>query len=52
MRVRILKREPIFLTRRESLRLIEVIERPPARNELFKAAQARYQQRKQEGERR
>jgi len=33
----------IILTRRESLRLLEVIENPPPRNEKFLQAQARYQ---------
>lgn len=33
----------ITLTRRESLRLLEMIETPPARNEKFLQAQARYQ---------
>ncbi len=33
----------IVLTRRESLRLLEMIENPPARNEIFLEAQARYQ---------
>jgi len=32
----------IVLTRRESLRLLEMIENPPARNEKFLQAQARY----------
>jgi uncharacterized protein (DUF1778 family) len=32
----------IVLTRRESLRLLEVIENPPPRNEKFLQAQARY----------
>ena len=32
----------IILTRRESLRLLEVLENPPPRNELFRRAQARY----------
>lgn len=33
----------IVLTRRESLRLLELIENPPPRNEKFLEAQARYQ---------
>ena len=33
----------IVLTRRESLRLLEMIENPPPRNEKFLQAQARYQ---------
>lgn len=33
----------IVLTRRESLRLLELIENPPPRNEKFLQAQARYQ---------
>jgi uncharacterized protein (DUF1778 family) len=33
----------IVLTRRESLRLLEMIENPPPRNERFLQAQARYQ---------
>lgn len=33
----------ILLTRRESLRLLEVIENPPPRNEKFLQARARYQ---------
>ena len=36
----------IVLTRRESLRLLEMIENPPPRNQAFLHAQARYQQRK------
>ena len=36
----------IVLTRRESLRLLEMIENPPPRNHAFLHAQARYQQRK------
>lgn len=32
----------IILTRRESLRLLELLENPPARNEKFLQAQARY----------
>jgi uncharacterized protein (DUF1778 family) len=32
----------IVLTRRESLRLLELIENPPSRNEKFLEAQARY----------
>lgn len=36
----------IVLTRRESLRLLEMIENPPARNEKFLKAQARYQRMK------
>lgn len=35
----------IVLTRRESLRLLEMIESPPPRNEKFLQAQARYQER-------
>lgn len=35
----------IVLTRRESLRLLEMIENPPPRNEKFLQAQARYQER-------
>lgn len=34
--------ESIYLTRRESLRLLELIENPPPRNEKFLNAQARY----------
>jgi uncharacterized protein (DUF1778 family) len=33
----------IVLTRRESLRLLELIENPPPRNEKFTQAQAKYQ---------
>jgi uncharacterized protein (DUF1778 family) len=33
----------MVLTRRESLRLLEMIENPPPRNEKFLQAQARYQ---------
>ena len=33
----------IVLTRRESLRLMEIIENLPSRNEIFLQAQARYQ---------
>jgi uncharacterized protein (DUF1778 family) len=33
----------LILTRRESLRLLEMIENPPPRNEKFLQAQARYQ---------
>ncbi len=33
----------LVLTRRESLRLLELIENPPPRNERFLQAQARYQ---------
>jgi uncharacterized protein (DUF1778 family) len=33
----------IILTRRESLRLLEMIENPPSRNDKFLQAQARYQ---------
>ena len=33
----------VVLTRRESLRLLELIENPPPRNEKFAQAQARYQ---------
>lgn len=36
----------IALTRRESLRLLELIENPPPRNEKFRKAQARYQRTK------
>lgn len=36
----------IVLTRRESLRLLEMIENPPSRNEKFLQAQARYQRTK------
>lgn len=36
----------ITLTRRESLRLLEMIESPPQRNAKFLQAQARYQERK------
>jgi uncharacterized protein (DUF1778 family) len=36
----------IVLTRRESLRLLELIENPPPRNEKFFQAQARYQRTK------
>ena len=38
----------IVLTRRESLRLLEMIENPPPRNQAFLHAQARYQQRKKD----
>jgi uncharacterized protein (DUF1778 family) len=34
----------IALSRRESLRLLEMIENPPPRNEKFRQAQARYQE--------
>lgn len=33
----------MVLTRRESLRMLELIENPPPRNESFLQAQARYQ---------
>jgi uncharacterized protein (DUF1778 family) len=33
----------IVLTRRESLRLLELIDNPPPRNEKFRSAQAHYQ---------
>ena len=36
----------IVMTRRESLRLLEMIESPPPRNEQFLQAQARYQRMK------
>lgn len=36
----------IVMTRRESLRLLEIIESPPPRNEQFLQAQARYQRMK------
>lgn len=36
----------IVLTRRESLRLLEMMENPPPRNEKFIQAQARYQRMK------
>lgn len=36
----------IVMTRRESLRLLEMIESPPPRNEQFLQAQARYQRTK------
>lgn len=36
----------IVLTRRESLRLLDLIENPPPRNEKFLQAQARYQRTK------
>jgi uncharacterized protein (DUF1778 family) len=36
----------ILLTRRESLRLLEMIENPPPRNKKFLQAQARYQRTK------
>jgi uncharacterized protein (DUF1778 family) len=36
----------IVLTRRESLRLLEMVENPPPRNERFLEAQARYQRTK------
>lgn len=36
----------IVLTRRESVRLLELIENPPPRNEKFLEAQARYQRTK------
>lgn len=32
----------MVLTRRESLRLLEMIENPPPRNDKFRQAQARY----------
>jgi len=38
----------ITLTRRESLRLLDMIENPPPRNEKFLQAQARYQRGKQD----
>jgi len=38
---------PITLTRREALRLLEIIENPPPRNENFLKALARYVQQKQ-----
>lgn len=34
---------PLVLTRRESIRLLQLIESPPPRNERFLQAQARYQ---------
>lgn len=36
----------MVLTRRESLRLLEMVENPPPRNERFLEAQARYQRTK------
>lgn len=36
----------IVLTRRESLRLLEILANPPPRNEKFLQAQARYQEMK------
>ena len=36
----------IMLTRRESLRLLELLDAPPPRNEKFVQAQARYQRTK------
>ena len=36
----------IMLTRRESLRLLELLDAPPTRNEKFVQAQARYQRTK------
>ena len=36
----------IRLTKRESIRLAESVDKPPSRNELFKVAQARYQEMK------
>jgi len=36
----------LILTRRESLRLLDLIENPPLRNEAFLQAQARYQRKK------
>ncbi|MBV8048061.1 MAG: DUF1778 domain-containing protein [Paludibacterium sp.] len=36
----------IVLTRRESMRLLDLIENPPPRNEKFLQAQARYQRMK------
>lgn len=36
----------LVLTRRESLRLLDMIENPPPRNEHFIQAQARYQRKK------
>jgi uncharacterized protein (DUF1778 family) len=36
----------IVLTRRESIRLLELLENPPERNEKFLLAQARYQRMK------
>ena len=41
-----LKLATITLTRRESLRLLELLEAPPPRNEKFVQAQARYQRTK------
>ena len=38
----------ITLTRRESLRLLELLENPPPRNEKFLKAQARYRRRKKD----
>lgn len=37
------KESPIILTSRESLRLLELIENPPPRNEKFVQAMNRYQ---------
>ena len=39
----------IVLTRRESLRLMEMLESPPPRNKKFLQAQARYQRTKNAG---
>lgn len=39
----------IFLSRRESLRLLELIENPPPRTEKFLEAQARYEKKKNAG---
>lgn len=39
----------IVLTRRESLRLLELIENPPPRNEKFLQAMVRYQKMKNNG---
>ncbi len=40
----------IVLTRRESLRLLELIESPPPRNEMFLQAQTRYQRMKNDAD--
>ena len=46
---KIIESESMFvLTRRESLRLLEMLENPPPRNQKFLDAQARYQRIKDE----
>lgn len=42
----------IVLTRRESLRLLELIDNPPPRNKKFLQAQARYQRTKNQSDER